>query len=36
MRASDKTQDLFGGNCEVAAGKVLGRFVEFRSGRSTI
>jgi hypothetical protein len=23
-------------NCEAAAGKVLGRFVEFRFGRSTI
>jgi hypothetical protein len=29
-------QDLFGGNCEAAAGKFLGCFVEIRSGRSTI
>ena len=31
-----ETKPLFGGNCEAAAGRVLGRFVEFRSGRSTI
>ena len=30
------TATLFGGNCEAASGKFLGRFVEFRSGRSTI
>jgi hypothetical protein len=29
-------EDLFGGNCEAAAGKFLGCFVEIRSGRSTI
>ena len=29
-------QDLFGGNCEARAGKFLGRFLEFRSGRSSI
>ena len=28
--------DLFGGNCKAAAGEFLGRFVEFRPGRSTI
>jgi len=29
-------QHLFGGNCEAWAGKFLGCFVDFRSGRSSI